>query len=904
MILAYFRSLAARFCHRSQTENDLDEELRSHVQLRADDLERLGLGRAEAERRARIEFGGEARFKEECREAIAGNFIDVLLQDLRFSSRMLRKSPGFAVVVILTIALGIGATTAIFSVVDATLLRPLPYPKSEQLVSIQDNFQGVGAQDVGLSEPEWHDLQCSGIFESVSPTWFDENNLTGSSQPARVRLLIVAPNYFALLGMQPQLGRGFDPRDHSPGLIPEVVISDGLWKGAFGSDPNILSKSVRMDTDLYRIVGVMPVGFDAPGRTAEERNVEVWAATSFYGAPLSDHPPRNRRNLPTAIARLKPGLTVATAQSRVDALVASLQKQFAADYPLQNAWTVRLVPLKERVVGNVRQSLVLLLGAVGLVLLIGCVNVANLLLARASARGREMAIRRALGAAQTRLTRQLLTESLLLSLFGGIAGLAILFSAKDFLLRLVPENLPRLNEISISWSVLLFALIASVVSGVLFGLAPALQAGRLDLTHALKQEGRASTGSAERARTRRALVITEFALSLVLMITAGLLLRSFWDLLNVQLGFNPQSVISVRTRLPAPNDPGIDKYATAAQETPFVRELIRRCKMLSGVEEVAIGDTASIPLDESLRDLKLISEGQFLLTVEGRDVQSDQSTVVERSSVSPDYFHLLGIPLLRGRLFNESDTDNTPQVAVINQAMAQSLWPNEDSLGKRFKAAKADAPWITVVGVTADARTQSLAQADLPQIYLDLYQTGAKRLAIFLRGHLRTAAIADEVRKQVQSLDPTLPVSGAQTLDETVSASLAQRRFSMEMITLFALTALLLAGLGIYGVISYLVSERTHEIGVRLALGASRSNILRLVLGQGLGLAIVGAAVGLVCALIVSHLMASLLYGVRPTDPLTFASVVFLFLGVALLACYLPARRAIRVDPMIALRYE
>src|SRR5437660_2538464 len=517
MILAYFRSLAARFCHRSQTENDLDEELRSHVQLRADDLERLGLGRAEAERRARIEFGGEARFKEECREAIAGNFVDVLLQDLRFSSRMLRKSPGFAVVVILTIALGIGATTAIFSVVDATLLRPLPYSKSEQLVSVQDNFPGVGAQDVGLSEPEWQDLQRSGIFEFVSPTWFNENNLTGSSQPARVRLLIVAPNYFALVGVQPRLGCGFDPQDHSPGIIPEVVISDGLWKRAFGSDPNILSKSVRMDTDLYRIVGVMSAGFDAPGRTAEERNIEVWAATSFYGAPMSDHPRRSGRNLPTAIAQLKPGLTIAAAQSRVDALVASLQKQFPADYPLQNAWTVRLVPLKERVVGNVRQSLVLLLGAMGLVLLIGCVNVANVLLARASARGREMGIRRALGAAQTRLTRQLLTESLLLSLFGAVAGLAILFVSKDFLLRLVPENLPRLNEISISWSVLLFALIASVVSGVLFGLAPALQAGRLDLIHALKQEGRASTGSGERARTRRRPVITDLALSLVLI---------------------------------------------------------------------------------------------------------------------------------------------------------------------------------------------------------------------------------------------------------------------------------------------------------------------------------------------------------------------------------------------------
>src|SRR5437762_4453350 len=825
-------------------------------------------------------------------------------QDLRFGLRMLRKSPGFTAIAVLTIALGIGATAAIFTVVDATLLEPLPYPQSEQLVSIEDNFPGIGAQDVGLSEPEWQDLQRSGIFESVSPTWFDENNLTGSSQPTRVRLLIVAPNYFALLGTQPQLGRGFDPRDHLPGLIPEVVISDGLWKSAFASDPNILSKSVRMDTDLYRIVGVMPAGFDAPGRTAEERNIEVWAATSFYGAPLSDHPPRNRRNLPTAIARLKPGVTIAAAQSRVDALVASLQKQFAADYPLQNAWTVRLVPLKERVVGNVRQSLVLLLGAVGLVLLIGSVNVANLLLARASTRGREMAIRRALGAAQARLTRQLLTESLLLSLFGGIAGLAILFLLNDFLLRLVPESLPRLNEISISWNVLLFVLTASVVSGVLFGLAPALQAGRIDLNHALKQEGRASTGSGERARTRRGLVITEFALSLVLMIAAGLLLRSFWDLLNVPLGFIPQSVISLRTRLPEPNDPKVDKYAAASQEAPFIRQLIHRCAMLSVVAAVAIGDTASIPLDESLRDLKLISEGQFLLTVEGRDVQSDHSTVAERSSVSPNYFHLLEIPLLRGRLFNELDNDKTPQVAVINQAMAQGYWPNEDPLGKRFKAAKAGAPWITVVGVIANARTQSLAQADLPQIYLDLYQTGAKRLAILLRGHLHAAAIADEVREQVQALDPMLPVSGAQTLNETVSASLAQRRFSMEMITLFALTALLLAGLGIYGVISYLVSERTHEIGIRLALGAGKIDVMRLVMGQGVRLAITGAAVGLIGALIASHLMAGLLYGVRPTDPPTFAGVALLLMGVALFACYVPARRAMRVDPIVALPYQ
>ena len=904
MIPAYFRSLAARFFHRSQTENDLEEELRSHIQLRADDLERSGLGRAEAERRARIEFGGEARFKEECREAIAGNFIDTLIQDVRFSLRMLRKSPGFALIAVMTIALGIGATTAMFSVVEATLLRPLPYAQPEQLVSIQADLPGLGANDVGISQPEWQDLQESGIFQYVSPTWFDENNLTGSSQPARVRLLLVAPNYFALLAVQPQLGRAFDPQDHSPGIIPEVVISDGLWKRSFGADSNILGKSVRMDTDLYRIVGVMPAGFDAPGRTAEERNIEIWAASSFYGTPMPDHPPRNRRYFPTAIARLKPGLTMAAAQKQLDVLTASLQKQFPGDYPPQNAWTVRLLPLKERVVGNVRQSLVLLLGAVGLVLLIGCVNVANLLLARASTRGREMAIRRALGAGQARLTRQLLTESLLLSLFGGIAGLAILFSLKDFLLQLVPENLPRLNEISISWSVLLFALATCVVSGVFFGLAPALQASQVDLIHAFKQEGRASTGSAERARTRRGLVVTEFALSLVLMVAAGLLLRSFWDLLNVQLGFSPQNVMIVRTRLPAPNDPNVDKYATAAQETPFLRELIRKCTLLPGVQEVAIGDTASIPLDQSLRDLKVISEGQFFFSIEGRNVQSDHSTVAERSSVTSDYFHLLGITPLRGRLFNESDNDNTPQIAVINRAMAETYWPNEDALGKRFKATRDGSQWITVVGVVANARTESLARADVPQIYLDLYQTAERRLSVFLRGRFHTAAIADEVRQQVQSLDPTLPVYGGQTLNETVATSLSQRRFSLEMVGLFALTALLLAGLGIYGVISYLVAERTHEIGIRLALGASRSNILRIVLRQGLGLAIVGAAVGLVCSLIVSHLMASLLYGVRPTDPLTFAGVALVFISVALFACYIPARRAMKLDPMVALRYE
>lgn len=890
--------------HRDAVESELEQELRFHFDQQVEKFVDSGISFAEARRRARLIIGGADLIKEECRDARGLQLVDTTAQDIRYALRMLRRSPGFTAVAVLTIALGIGATTAIFSVVDATLLHPLPFPQPEQLVTIEDDLPGTGAQDVGMSQPEWQDLERSGIFEDVSPTWFDENNLTGAAEPARVRLLIVAPNYFSLLGVKPQLGRAFNTQDHTPGLILEVLISDGLWKRDFGSDPHILDKSVRLDTDLYRIVGVMPPGFHSPGRTSEERNIDVWVATSFYGTPMPDHPPRNRRNLPVAIARVNPRLTFAAAQSRIDTLVASLQKQFPADYPPQSAWRVRLVPLKQSVVGNIRQPLMLLLCAVGLVLLIGCVNIANLLLARASVRVREMAVRQALGAARARLTKQLLTESLLLSLLGAITGLAILFCTKRFLVRLVPESLPRLNDLSISWGVLLFAVGASLVAGVLFGLAPALHAGRLDLAPALKEATRGSTGSGKQGRTRRMLVIAEFALSLVLMTAAGLLLRSFWDLLNVRLGFNPQQVMTFRTRLPDPNDPKIDLYRTPAQEAPFLREVLRRSRTLPGVEDVAVGDTASIPLDRSQRELKRISEGYFFVTLEGREIQGEQPAAVERSSVTPEYFHLLGMPLLRGRLFNESDDDKVPPVAVINEAFARAYWPNESPLSKRFKRAATDSPWITIIGVIASARTESLAQAEVPKIYLNLYQIPSKRLAMFLRGHLDAGAMPGELRRQVQAIDPTLPVFGAQTLNETVSASLSERRFSMGLVALFALTALLLASLGIYGVISYMVSERTHEIGIRRALGAPSHIILGMVLRQGMELAIAGAAIGLVSALIVSHLMAGLLYGVRPTDPLTFAGVAVLLIVIALLACYIPTRRAVRVDPMVALRYE
>ena len=885
------------FPHKRKSE-DFTREIESHLQLETERLQEQGLSQRDARFAARRSFGNVMQAEERFYESSRWLWWDHLWQDVRYGLRMLRESPGFTAIAVLTIALGIGATTAIFSIVDAALLHPLPYPHGEQLVGVEDDLPGVGAQDVGISVPEWQDLQRSGIFEYVSPIGGGDVNLTGVSQPARIRFLSVAPNYFAVLGVKPQLGRGFNPEDHTPGFTLEVLISDGLWKRAFGADPGILSKSLRLDNDLYRVIGVMPAGYHDPGRTAQDRNIEIWAASGFAGAPAPP-PLRSSHFLPETIARIKAGLTITAAQSRLDALVAALQKQFPAEYPLQSGWRIRLVPLKETVVGNVRQSLLMLLGAVGLVLLIGCVSVANLLLARASAREREMAIRQALGAARKRLISQLLTEGLLLSLLGASVGLAILCCAKAFLLQILPESLPLLNEVSINWAVLLFALAATLVTGTIFGLAPALQTGRLNLIPILKRQGRGSTGSGEQTRMRRVLVVTEFALSLVLMIAAGLLLRSFADLLNVRPGFKPQNVMAVRTWLPVPNDPTTDIYGTTAQEALLLHEILRRGATLPGVKEIAIGDVAAIPLGHSRKDL---NPGPLIL--EGHETEGEQPPLVDRSVVTPEYFHLLGMTLLRGRAFSESDDDKSPAVAVINEAFARKHWPNENPVGKRLKLNPASPDWISVTGVIADARTESLAEGTVPQIYLSAYQRRAKDLAIFVRGQLDTAATPVELREQVQAVDPELPVFGAQTLNEMVSASLAERRFSMEMVGLFALTALLLAGLGIYGVISYIVGERTHEIGIRLALGAQQANIVQMVLRQGLQLAITGAGVGLVGALIVSHLMAGLLYGVRPTDPVTFAGVALVLIGVALLACYIPARRAIRVDPMVALRYE
>jgi predicted permease len=895
----------SNFATGRRADQRLREEIAEHLAFQTEENIRAGMSAAEARRQAALKLGAAQAIRDRHHDEQSLPLIENLLFDLKYAVRMLRRSPGFAFVAIATMALGIGATTAIYSVIDATLLHPLPYPNPSELIHVQDDLPGTGAKDVGTSIPEWRDLESSGIFQSIAIAGHGANvNLTGGSQPERLGFKAVTPNYFAVLGVDAQLGRTFDPQDATPGYNLQAVISDGLWRREFGADPQIIGKELRLDNDIYQVVGVMPRGFRDQGSTSDEQNVELWLGAGYTGLPFVP-PQRDLRLNRAVIARLKPGLSIPAAQAHLDALVESLKKQYPADYPTQDAWAVRLIPLSESVVRSVRESLILLFGAVGLVLLISCVNVANLLLARASLRGREIAVRQALGAQRMRLVRQFLAETLLLFLLGGIAGFAVLFVMRKFLLQLVPESLPHLNAISINWGVLAFALTVSIVAGIIFGLAPAWLMSRFDLIGTIRQEGRGSSGSRERSRARQILVISELALSLVLMVAAGLLLRSFWDLFTVKPGFNTDRVMTLQTWLPGPNDPGADIYRSATQESVLLREILRRSRALPGVEEASVGDAAALPLGHS-------QPGPLPLVREGIDTAENLAPEIDSPIVSPEYFHLLGIPLLRGRLFSDEDIEATPPVAVINQAAARTWWPNQDPIGKRVRlrlssrevARSAAPPWTTIVGVIADARTESLGDAAIPQIYRSVYQHPAKDLAIILRGRLDPSTISEQMRQQVQSIDAELPVFHAETLDDVLATSLSVRRFSMEMVGFFATTALLLAGLGIYGTISYLVNEQRREIAIRLALGAQRGNILKMVLRRGLGLAAAGIGLGVAGALIVSHLMAGLLYGISPTDLLTFAGVTLVLTTVALAASYVPALRAMRLDPITALRSE
>ena len=822
-----------------------------------------------------------------------------LLQDVRYGLRMLVKMPTFTIVAVLTLALGVGANTAIFSIVDAVLLRPLPYRDADRLVRIFFNEPGVGLRDVRFSKPELDDLQTrAGVFEDVTPIFEGSENVTGTQQPERVEGVNTSFSYFSMLGVIPQIGRLYGPQDFAPGFAAEAVISDGLWRRAYGADPNVIGRTIRIDNDPLTIIGVLPPGFRHPGPTISG-DAEVFGAGGFSGDPFPP-PMRGTRILVNGIGRLKPGLTLEQAQARLTAMAHELRHDFPADYPPQAQWTIEIQSLQETLVGKVRPMLLVLLGAVILIFFIVSLNIANLLLARASGRQQEMAVRLALGASRGRIVRQMLTESMLLSLIGGAAGIATAVGTLGFILRFVPSNVPRLNEVRIDWVVLAFALLISILTGLAFGLAPALHSAKGALSSAIREGGRGSGYSTKTGRLRDVLIVSELAFAVILMVGAGLLLRTLRDLLQENPGFNPTQVVAANMQLPNPNDPKTDPYLDIPGRATFDRELLRRMKAIPGVELAAI--TSALPTTNTNPNAVggLANEG---LVIEDRPVESLQDLRAERIRISPDYFKVLQSALLRGRSFTEDDEDGKPLVAIIDESTAHKFWLTGDPLGRRVRFARDPTkPWTTVVGIVQDIKSDGLDIDGVPHIYVSTYQDSSKRLSVVLRTSLPAAVLEPQIRHEIQSIDPGLPVFNVSSMNDVLDRSLASRRFSADLVGGFAGLAVLLASIGIYGLLAYVVGQRSREIGIRMALGAQRDDILRMFLRKGVALAGVGIVAGLVFSASTASMMASLLYGVRPHDPAVFLIVPLLLFAVAVLASYLPARRATKVDPMIALR--
>jgi len=825
--------------------------------------------------------------------------MGTLLQDVRYGLRMLVKKPTFTIVAVLTLALGVGANTAIFSIVNAVLLRSLPYPNPDRLVRIFFNEPGVGLRDVRFSKPELDDLLTrASVFEDVSPIYEGSENLTGGKQPERVDGVNGSFSYFSMLGVVPQIGRLFGPQDYAPGFAPLAVISDGLWHRAYGADPNVIGRTIRIDGDPFTIIGVLPRGFRHPGPTTSG-DAEVFCPFGFSADPFPP-PMRGTRILKSGIGRLKPGLTLAQAQARLTAMALQLRQDFPGDYPPQAQWTIEIQPLQETLVGKVRPMLLVLLGAVILIVLIVSLNIANLLLARASGRQQEMAVRLALGASRGRLVRQMLTESMLLSLIGGVAGIATAVGTLGFILRFVPSNLPRLNEVRIDWVVLAFALLISILTGLVFGLAPALHSAKGALTSAIREGGRGSGYSTKTGRLRDVLIVSELAFAVILMVGAGLLLRTLWNLLQENPGFNPTQVVTANIQLPNPNDPKTDPYLDIPRRATFDRELLRRIKAIPGVELAAI--TSAIPTTNSNPNAVggLAVEG---FAIEDRPVESSLDLSAEKIRISPDYFQVLQATLLRGRSFTEFDEDGKPLVAIIDESTAHKYWPTRDPLGRRVRFGKdSTKPWTTIVGVIKDIKNDGLDIDGVPHIYVSTYQDSSKRLSVVLRTSLPAPLLEPQIRHEIQSIDYDLPVFGVSSMNDVLDRSLASRRFSADLVGGFAGLAVLLASIGIYGLLSYMVGQRSREIAIRMALGARRNDILRMFLRRGVALAGLGIIAGLVFSASTASMMASLLYGVRPHDPAVFLILPLLLLGVAALASYLPARRATKVNPMIALR--
>jgi predicted permease len=819
------------------------------------------------------------------------------VQDLRYALRMLLKNPGFTMVAVLTLALGIGANVAAFSVVYAVVLRPLPFPHAEQLVRVFDDLHGTNEQDIGMSAPELWDLQGrSGVFQELSAVAPSNSAIGGADRTVRAESLVTSPDYFALLGAKPQLGRVYTPQDAVPGFLEPVVISNGFWRRNYGSDPKIIGRKMRLDNDLYKIVGVMPPGFRHPGRTLNT-DVDVWIATGFNALPFPVPAARSQRMIPGAIGRLKPHLTVAQAQAGLDAYIAQLSRQYPAEYPAASAWAVRLVPVKEDLVGPQRTELLMLFGAVGFVLLIACVNIANLLLTRASGRRREIAIRLTMGASRAQLASQLLTESTLLSVISGVVALVTVLFFKNAIVSLAPADIPRLNEVDVSAVVLFFAFLISLLTGVLFGLAPALQAANPNQIENLREGGRGSGVGRRHTRLSRVLVVSEVALAIVLLAGAGLLLRSFWRVLEVRPGFNPSHLTTVQIWIPISNNPANDPYSVEEKRADFLLEVSRRVSVLPGVERASISGNDTLPMNSG--------RNYSPFSIQGRAADSERNPIADIAVVDTEYFRTMEVPLITGRNFSTSDTYKTKPIAVIDQTLARRYWPGENPLGQELKFGFGRGlQGLTIVGVAGDIKSDGFEAPSVPHIYVALGQFAPVNAVVFLRSRGGVEHLGEAVRREVEDINPNVPVHSISSMDQIIARSVADRRFGLELLGVFAVVALLLAAIGIYGVMSYSFNQRAHEIGIRLALGAQRMHILRMVMGEGVRVVAVGLAIGLIGAAALTRFVRTMLFDVSPFDPTTFAAISATLAAVAFLACFVPARRATRVDPLIALREE
>jgi putative ABC transport system permease protein len=807
-----------------------------------------------------------------------------LFQDLRYAWRMLLRSRSFTAVAIFALALGIGASTAIFSVVNAVLIRPLPYKSPESLVMVWATFPHEGLNGAGLSEPEFMDLRLqSRVFSDVSAVLASKINLTGVSDPERLPILYTSASFFRILGVSPVLGRAYSPEEDSPGSGDVVVLSHDLWQQRFRGAADVLGKKIQLNEKSYTVLGVMPKGFTFGDTTAE-----LWLPIALDPAHLAD---RSQHYL-SMLGRLTPHVTPEQAKSEMKILAQRLSEQYPNSYAMSD-WTLDLISLEEQMVGGVRPALLMLLGAVVFVLLIACANVANLLLARAVAREREVVIRSAIGAGRSRLFRQMITESLLLALLGGLAGLGLALVSTHLLISIGNGQIPRLGELSADWRVLTFTIVTSLATGLIFGVIPALQSNRTSLNDVLR-EG-APTSGVRRARLRSTLVVAELAIALMLLIGAGLLIKSFLSLRKIDPGFNAQNVLSVQLILPR------TRYPEEYQQTSFFQRIVSEVKTLPGV--VSVGAVSQLPLSEDYWSSQVLAEGKILNTA-----TNHPSTEVDWRTVTPDYFRAMGIPLRAGRAFTESDNKDSQMVAVIDERFAHRVWPDESPIGKRIQEGSMTEkkPWLTIVGVVGNVKHYGLTTDARELVYLPQVQraTPYRAMSLVVRTSVSPETLIVPIRSKVLAIDPDQPLSRIKTLDQLLAQSIAKPRFYLTILGAFSAVALLLATIGIYGMIAYAVSQRHHELGVRMALGADRRDVVRLIVGQGLGLTLLGLFIGLLCSFAGTRMLASLLYGVSTSDPIIFVLVPILLGSVALFASYMPARRATRVDPVVALRRQ